>query len=117
MYILDLDPLFVISIILMQVGARYLDFGLTNFQEKLIKNNFAQAIILFAIIYIAIRDVIKTALIVALIYLIIYVLFNEKHKLNIYSKKWLYNEGIIKEYEDLKNKYYDKISKLKNDLY
>jgi len=117
MYILDLDPLFVISIILMQVGARYLDFGLTNFQEKLIKNNFAQAIILFAIIYIAVRDVIKTALIVTLIYLIIYVLFNEKHKLNIFSKKWLYNEGIIKEYEDLKNKYYDKISKLKNDLY
>lgn len=113
----DLDPLFVISMILMQVGARYLDFGLTDFQQKLIKNNFAQAIILFGIIYIAIRDILKTTLIVALIYLIIYVLFNEKHKLNIYSKRWLYNEGIIKEYEDLKNKYYEKIAKIKNDYY
>ena len=45
----DLDPLFVISMILMQVGARYLDFGLTDFQQKLIKNNFVQATILFAI--------------------------------------------------------------------
>ena len=38
------------------------------------------------------------------------------HKLNIYSKQWLYNEGIIKEYNNLKDKYYKKIEKIKNDL-
>ena len=96
----------------MQVGAKYLDLQLTDFQKKLIKNSFIQAIILFGIVYIPVRDVIKTTLIVALIYLIIYVLFNENHKLNVYSKRWLYNEGIIKEYQDLKNKYYNKIAEL-----
>ena len=114
---LDIDPFFVISLVLMQVGARHLDFGLTDFQQKLIKNDLAQAIILFAIIYIAVRDILKTALIVTLIYITIYVLFNEKHKLNIFSKKWLFNEGIINEYEDIKNKYYNKIAKIKNDYY
>ena len=96
----------------MQVGAKYLDLQLTEFQKKLIKNNIVQVIILFGIIYIPVRDIFKTILIVAIIYLFIYVLFNENHKLNIYSKRWLFNEGIIKEYNDIKNKYYDKIAKL-----
>lgn len=107
------DPVLIISLVLMQVGAKYLDLQLTEFQKKIIKNNLIQAIILFGIVYIPVRDIIKSILIVCLIYLIIYVLFNENHKFNIYSKKWLYNEGIIKEYDDIKNKYYEKISKLK----
>jgi len=112
MDVLTFDPVLIISLVLMQVGAKYLDLQLTDFQKKLIKNSFIQAIILFGIVYIPVRDVIKTTLIVALIYLIIYVLFNENHKLNVYSKRWLYNEGIIKEYQDLKNKYYNKIAEL-----
>lgn len=110
---LSFDPMLIISLILMQIGAKYLDLQLTEFQKRLIKNNFIQAIILFGIIYIPVRDVFKTIIIVALIYLVIYVLFNENHKLNIYSKQWLYNEGIIKEYNNIKDKYYDKLNKLK----
>ncbi len=109
MDVMAFDPVLIISLVLMQVGAKYLDLQLTEFQKKIIKNNFVQAIILFGIVYIPVRDFIKTTLIVCLIYLIIYVLFNENHKFNIYSKKWLFNEGIIKEYEDIKNKYYEKI--------
>jgi hypothetical protein len=110
---LSFDPMLIISLILMQIGAKYLDLQLTEFQKRLIKNNFIQAIILFGIIYIPVRDVFKTIIIVALIYLVIYVLFNENHKLNIYSKQWLYNEGIIKEYNNIKDKYYEKLNKLK----
>lgn len=117
MDVLTFDPILIISLILMQIGAKYLDLELTDFQKRLIKNNIVQAIILFGIIYIPVRDVIKTFLIVCLIYLIIYVLFNENHKMNIYSKKWLYNEGIIKEYENIKDKYYEKIKKIKNEYY
>lgn len=116
MDVLTFDPILIISLILMQIGAKYLDLELTDFQKRLIKNNIVQAIILFGIIYIPVRDVIKTFLIVCLIYLIIYVLFNENNKMNIYSKRWLYNEGIIKEYENLKQKYYDKIEKIKNNF-
>lgn len=117
MDVLSFDPLLMISLVLMQIGAKYLDLQLTEFQKKLIKNSFVQAIILFGIIYIPIRDVFKTFLIVCLIYLTIYVLFNENHKMNIYSKRWLYNEGIIKDYENLRDKYYEKIKKIKNDYY
>ena len=116
MDVLTFDPILIISLILMQIGAKYLDLELTDFQKRLIKNNMVQAIILFGIVYIPVRDVIKTFLIVCLIYLIIYVLFNENHKMNIYSKNWLYNEGIIKEYNNLKQKYYDKIEKIKNNF-
>ncbi len=108
----NLDPLLIVSMILMQIGARYLDLELTEFQRQMIKNKLVQAIILFGIIYIPVRDIKKTLLIVFLIYLIIYVLLNENHRFNIYSKKWLYTEGIIKEYNDFKNKYYLNLKKI-----
>lgn len=117
MDVLSFDPVLIISLILMQIGAKYLDLELTDFQKKLIKNNFIQAIILFGIVYIPVRDIFKSFIIVCLIYLMIYVLFNEKHKLNIYSKKWLYDEGIINEYKNIRDKYYEKIEKIKNDYY
>ena len=81
------DPLLMCSIILMQIGAKYLDLELTDFQKKLLKNNIVQGVILFGIIYLPIRDVFKTIIIVFLIYLIIHVLLNEKHKYNIFSKQ------------------------------
>ncbi len=116
MDILSFDPILMISLIFMQIGAKYLDLQLTEFQKKIIKNNFVQALILFGIVYIPVRDVFKSIIIVCIIYLVIHVLFNENHKLNIYSKRWLYNEGIIKEYENLKDKYYEKINKIKKEI-
>ena len=106
------DPLLMGSIILMQIGAKYLDLELTEFQKKLLKNNIVQGIILFGIIYLPVRDVFKTIIIVFLIYLIIHVLLNENHKYNIFSKQWLYTEGIIKNYIDVKKKYYENIAKI-----
>ena len=45
------DPLLLLSVILIQVGARHLDLELTEFQEKLLKNKIVQAVILFGLIY------------------------------------------------------------------
>ena len=39
------DPLLLLSVILIQVGARHLDLELTEFQKKLLKNKVIQAII------------------------------------------------------------------------
>ena len=66
MDVLISDPILIISLVLMQVGAKYLDLQLTEFQKKLIKNNIVQVIILFGIIYIPVRDIFKTILIVAI---------------------------------------------------
>jgi len=108
------DPILIISMILMQIGARYLDLELTEFQKKILKNNIIQSIILFGIVYIPIRDIFKSIIIVCMIYLLIYVLLNENNKYNIFSKKWLYSQGVIKEYLDVKNKYYENINKIIN---
>jgi len=112
MDIMAFDPLLMFSVILMQIGAKYLDLELTDFQKKLLKNNIVQGIILFGIIYLPVRDILKTSIIVFLIYLIVHVLLNEKHKYNVFSKQWLHAQGIIKNYIDIKKKYYENISKL-----
>ena len=101
------DPILILSVVAMQIGARYLDLELTEFQKKLLKNKIVQTFILLGLIYIPIRDIKKTILVVILIYLVIYVLFNENNYYNLFSKKFLYNEGILKDYNDLKKKYYD----------
>jgi hypothetical protein len=106
------DPLFIVSLVIMHVGAKHLDLELSEFQKSLIKNNIIQAIILFGIVYIPVRDIFKTFIIVSIIYLAIYVLFNENNRYNIFSKQWLHTKGIIKEYNNLKEKYYKNISKL-----
>lgn len=107
-----LDPLLILSLVLMNIGAKFLDIKLTDFQQKLIKNHIVQGLILFSIIYIGTRDVLKTILIIVMIYLLIYVLLNENHQFNIYSKKLLYNEGIIQNYNNIKDKYYLNIAKI-----
>jgi len=106
------DPILIGSIIIMQIGAKHLDFELTDFQKKLLKNNIVQFLIFFCIVYMPIRDFFKTFIIVCISYLLIYVFFNEKHKYNMFSKKLLQAEGIIKEYNNIKNKYYDNIKKI-----
>ena len=112
MDIMAFDPLLMCSVILMQIGAKYLDLELTDFQKKLLKNNIVQGIILFGIIYLPVRDIFKTTVIVFLIYLIVHVLLNEKHKYNVFSKQWLHTEGIIQNYIDIKKKYYENVSKI-----
>jgi hypothetical protein len=104
------DPILIGSVILMQIGARHLDIELTDFQKKLLKHKIVQGIILFGLIYIPVRDITKTLIVLTLIYLIVYVIFNENNNYNLFSKRYLYNEGIIKNYNDIKKKYYNNIS-------
>lgn len=104
------DPILIGSIILMQIGARHLEIELTDFQKKILKHKIVQTIILFGLIYVAVRDVFKTIIIILIIYLIVYVIFNENNNYNLFSKKHLYNEGIIKDYNDIKKKYYTNLS-------
>lgn len=109
---LGFDPVLILSVILMQIGARHLDLELTDFQKKIIKNKIVQVIILFGLVYIPVRDIGKTIMVLILIYLIIYVVFNENNNYNLFSKKYLYKEGIISNYNDFKKKYYDNLSNL-----
>jgi hypothetical protein len=102
-----LEPISMILLIIVQIGGRYLKIDLTPAQQKLINNTVFQSVIMFSIILMATKNIAKSLIIVCFIYICVNILFNENHKYNILSKKWLIEEKII-------NK--DKFKSLK-DLY
>ena len=107
-----LEPLSILFFIVVQIGGRYLKIDLTPAQQKLINNSMFQSIILLSIIYVSTKNFTNSIIIVMVIYICIYVLFNENHKYNILSKKWLYDEKIIEtEYNNIKDIY---IKSIKN---
>ena len=109
---ITLEPLSMIFLILVQIGGRYLKIELTPAQQKIVNNVVIQSIILFAIILMATKNIANSLIIVCFIYLCANILFNENHKYNILSKKWLIDENIISgdDYKSLKDIYIKKIS-------
>ena len=109
---ITLEPLSMIFLILVQIGGRYLKIGLTPAQQKIVNNVVIQSIILFAIILMATKNIANSLIIVCFIYLCANILFNENHKYNILSKKWLIDENIISgdDYKSLKDIYIKNIS-------
>ena len=109
-----IEPLSMIFLILVQVGGRYLRIELTPAQHKIINNVVVQSIILFAIILMATKNIANSLIIVCFTYLCINILFNENHKYNILSKKWLIDENIISgnDYKSLKDIYINNISRI-----
>ncbi len=99
-----LEPLSILFFIVVQIGGRYLKIDLTPAQQKLINNSMFQSIILLSIIYVSTKKFTNSIIIVMVIYICIYVLFNENHKYNILSKKWLYDEKIKRPLVGLRNK-------------
>jgi len=90
-----LEPLSILFLIIVQLGGRYLKIDLTPAQQKLINNSIFQSIILFSIILMSTKSLTNSIIIIFIIYVFIHILFNEHHKYNILSKKWLYDEKII----------------------
>jgi hypothetical protein len=111
---ITLEPMSMIFLILVQIGGRYLKIDLTPAQQKIINNVVIQGIILFAIILMATKNVANSLIIVCFIYLCVNILFNENHKYNILSKKWLIEENIISDnqYKSLKEIYIKNISSI-----
>jgi len=107
-----IEPLSMIFLILVQVGGRYLRIELTPAQQKIMNNNVIQSLILFAIILMATKNIGNSLIIVLFIYLCANILFNENHKYNILSKKWLIDENIISSnnYKSLKDTYLKNIA-------
>ena len=102
-----LEPISMIFLIIVQIGGRYLRIDLTPAQQKLINNTIFQSVIMFSIILMATKNIAKSLIIVCFVYICVNILFNENHKYNILSKKWLIDENIIndKKYKSLKDLY------------
>lgn len=112
--VVTMEPLSMIFLILVQVGGRYLRIELTPAQQKIINNVVIQSLILFAIILMATKNIVNSLIIVSFVYLCVKILFNENHKYNILSKKWLMEENIISSnnYKSLKDIYIKNISSI-----
>ena len=96
----------------MQIGSRFIQFNLTDAQKKLIQNPVSQSLLLLFMFYAASRRLVVSVVMVVLYYVVTFILLNEKHPLNIYSRKWLMREGFIDQVEDVKKVYYENIAKL-----
>jgi hypothetical protein len=106
-----LEPLSILFLIIVQLGGRYLKIDLTPAQQKLINNSIFQGIILFSIILMSTKNLTNSIIIIFVIYISIHILFNEYHKYNILSKKWLYDEKLIidEKYNKIKEIYINNI--------
>jgi hypothetical protein len=104
-----------IILMAMQVGGRFMQFSLTDAQKKLIQNPVSQSVLMLFMFYAVSRKVVLSVAMVAVYYMVTYVLLNEKHVLNIYSRKWLREEGFLGEEagsEKVKENYYKNIQAL-----
>ncbi len=91
-----LDPLGIMSLVLMQLGGKYINFNLTKGQEELVKHPITQVIIFGCIIYFTTKNIVITVIVVMISYILIHILFNEYSEFNIFSEDWLYKNKIIK---------------------
>lgn len=89
------DMLGVVAAFLTQVGARHLVFNFSMIQQKLIAHPFTQALIMFGMFYLSTRRLIFAVALLVTYYTLVYVIFNEKHPLNLIPRTWLISEGFI----------------------
>lgn len=110
---INIDPLIIINIILVQLGNRFIKFKITNAQSKLIEHPLLQSIMFIAILYYSTKNIILSITIFLLLVILFNYLFNENSKYNLFSKKWLIEEKLINDdnYISNKEKYKNNIKK------
>lgn len=110
-----IDPILLnsVSVFLVQIGARFLKFDLTEAQQRIIKHPWVQSIILISLFYVSTRNIFISSGLVLVYYLCVYFLLNEQSKYNIYDKKWLVREGLAQTtFENKTIEYYSNIKKV-----
>ena len=80
---LQIDPLSVISIMMIQIGNKHLVFELTDKQKQILKHPYMQFLILLSLIYLSVKDIKNALLISIIIYLVVYVLLNDNNPFSI----------------------------------
>jgi len=78
---INTSKLFIgITMIMLNVGSKYVDFKFTKGQEKLLKEGLAREILIFAIVFMGTRDVVYAILLTAAFIILSEYAFNEKSK-------------------------------------
>lgn len=69
-----------ITMIMLNVGSKYVDFKFTKGQEKLLREGLAREILIFAIVFMGTRDIMYAILLTAAFVILSEFAFNEKSK-------------------------------------
>jgi hypothetical protein len=108
---INTSKLFIgITMIMLNVGSKYVDFKFTKGQEKLLKEGLAREILIFAIVFMGTRDVLYAILLTAAFIILSEYTFNEKSKYCIIPDRMKQitimldtnNDGIISPEEEAK---------------
>ena len=99
-----------ITMIMLNVGSKYVDFKFTKGQEKLLREGLAREILIFAIVFMGTRDIVYAILLTAAFVILSEFAFNEKSKYCIVPERMKQittlidtnNDGMISPEEEAK---------------
>jgi|APGre2960657423_1045063.scaffolds.fasta_scaffold01857_7 hypothetical protein len=103
------------SVLMFQIGSRQITFDVTKAQKKIFQHPFTHFVVVLCMFYIGTRRWPWALTLVFVYYLSMRVLLNESNPYNLFSKKWLRDNGFIPEHLESMDKvkmYYDNIRKL-----
>lgn len=86
--------------IMMNIGSKYISIKLTKSQEKYLKNNVAKQMLIFAIAWMATKDILVALAITAIFHVLAMHLLNEESAYCIIPQKWRNFEKLLDEDED-----------------
>jgi hypothetical protein len=73
--------------ILMNIGSKYIDIGLTKSQEHALRNGLGREIVIFCVVFLGTRDLILSLIMTAVVIILFDHLFNETSKFCIMPHK------------------------------
>jgi len=76
-----------LSMILLNIGSKYVDFKFTKTQEQLLRNGIAREILIFTIVFMGTRDIMYAILLTAAFIILSEYVFNEKSKYCLVTKR------------------------------
>lgn len=94
-HINDSKLLLGVLMILMNVGAKYVDFKFSKTQEQMFKNGLARELIVFAAVFMGTRDLIMSILLTAAFMILSQVLFHEDSKYCVASEHMKKIKGLV----------------------
>lgn len=102
------------SVLMFQVGSRQIQFDFTEAQRQFFKHPLTHFVVVLSMFYMGTRRWLWAITLVILYYLLIHVLLNENNPYNLFSRKWLRENGFLSEtfQEDKVSLYYNNLKKL-----
>ena len=94
-YINESKLLIGITMLLLNVGSKYVNFNFTKAQEQMLRDGLAREILIFAIVFMGTRDIIYAILLTAAFKILSEVVFNEKSDYCMMPEKFKNISSII----------------------